>query len=242
MKNRIIILALMLAICSLLSMSDQLAAQPAPPHGENPDKPDLVYAVVADKALADFDKFVDTELKKWNTPGIAITVVKDGKVILKRGYGYRDLDKKLPMTELTVQPIASVTKSFTVAALATLVREGKLSWDKPVRDYLQDFKLYSDYATLNVTPRDLVTHRTGLPRHDFSWFNSTATREELYKRLPYLEPSAPLRTRWQYNNFMYMTAGYMGGKIAGSDWETLVRKNIFYHWVCKLPISLLKTY
>jgi CubicO group peptidase (beta-lactamase class C family) len=182
---------------------------------------------IADPALTGFDQFVESELKKWNVPGIAITVVKDGKVILKRGYGFRDVEKKLPMTELTVQPIASVTKSFTVASLATLVREGKLSWDKPVRDYLPDFKMHNDYTTMNATPRDLVTHRTGLSRHDFSWFNATASREELYKRIQYLEPSAPLRATWQYNNFMYMTAGYMGGKIAGSDWETLVRNNIF---------------
>jgi CubicO group peptidase (beta-lactamase class C family) len=182
---------------------------------------------IADPALAGFDQFVESELKKWNVPGIAITVVKDGKVILKRGYGLRDTEKKLPMTENTVQPIASVTKSFTVASLATLVREGKLSWDKPVRDYLSDFKMHNDYTTMNATPRDLVTHRTGLPRHDSSWFNATASREELYKRIQYLEPSASLRATWQYNNFMYMTAGYMGGKIAGSDWESLVRNNLF---------------
>ena len=216
-----------IAIAFVSCYSALAIAQPAPPREDNPDKPDPAYTVVADAALADFDQFVLSELKKWNTPGIAITVVKDGKVILKRGYGFRDIEKKLPMTEFTVQPIASVTKSFTVASLASLVREGKLSWDKPVRDYLPDFKLHSDYTTLNATPRDLVTHRTGLPRHDSSWFNAAATREDLYKRLPYLEPSAPLRTTFQYNNFMYMTAGYMGGKVAGSDWETLVRKNIF---------------
>jgi CubicO group peptidase (beta-lactamase class C family) len=183
--------------------------------------------ITTDAALVGFDQFVESELKKWNVPGIAITVVKDGKVILKRGYGLRDVEKKLPMTELTVQPIASVTKSFTVASLATLVREGKLSWDKPVRDYLPDFKMHNDYSTMNATPRDLVTHRTGLPRHDSSWYNAAASREELYKRIQHLEPSAALRATWQYNNFMYMTAGYMGGKVAGNDWETLVRNNIF---------------
>jgi CubicO group peptidase (beta-lactamase class C family) len=185
-----------------------------------------------DPLLGDFDQFVEAELKKWKTPGIAITVVKDGKVILQKGYGLRNIEKNLPMTARTVQPVASITKSFTVAALGTLVREGKLSWDKPVRDYLPDFKLYDAHATLNVTPRDLVTHRTGIPRHDASWFNATATREQLYKRIQYLEPSAPLRSTWQYNNFMYMTAGYMAGKVAlnkdpNSDWETLIRDNIF---------------
>ncbi len=215
-------------IAITLLMATSLAiAQPAPPKNENQDGADPAYQVVIDAALVDFDKFVEAELKKWNTPGIAITVVKDGKVVMKRGFGYRDLEKKLPMTEFTVQPIASVTKSFTVASLASLVREGKLSWDKPVRDYMPDFKMANDYTTLNATTRDLVTHRTGLPRHDASWYNATATREELYKRIQYLEPSAQLRATWQYNNFMFMTAGYMGGRVAGSDWETLVRNNIF---------------
>ena len=96
---------------------------------------------------------------------------------------------------VALQPIASVTKSFTVAALGTLVRDGKLSWDKPVREFMPDFKMFNDYTTMNATPRDLVTHRTGLPRHDYSWYNGTATREELYKRIQFLEPSAQLRAK-----------------------------------------------
>ncbi len=212
--------------CSLVH-SGWVVAQPAPPNRDQVDVPDPAYQVIIDPTLVGFEKFVDAELKKWNVPGIAITVVKDGKVIMKRGFGLRDIEKNLPMTQFTVQPIASVTKSFTVASLASLVRAGKLSWDRPVREYLHDFKMYNDYTTLNATPRDLLTHRTGLPRHDSSWYNATATREELYKRIQYLEPSAQLRATMQYNNFMYMTAGYMGGKVAGSDWESLVRTNIF---------------
>jgi CubicO group peptidase (beta-lactamase class C family) len=130
------------------------------------------------------------------------------------------------MTENTVQPIASVTKSFTVTGLATLVRDGRIEWDKPVRDYLPDFRLHSDYATQSVTVRDLVTHRTGLPRHDFVWFGSKLTREQIFQRLRHFELSAEPRARFQYNNLMYMTAGYLGGKVAGSDWETLVRTSV----------------
>jgi CubicO group peptidase (beta-lactamase class C family) len=204
-----------------------VGAQPAPPYGESPDKPDIVAPMVAEPALADFDKFVDAQLKRWNTPGASITVVKDGKVILKRGYGLRNVDKNLPMTALTLQPIASVTKSFTVSSLATLVRDGKLSWDRPTREFMPDFRLYDDYLTANVTPRDMLSHRTGLPRHDWVWFNSTGTREDFYKRLRDMEPSAQLRTTFQYNNFMFMTAGYMGGRLAGSSWEALVQKNLF---------------
>ena len=173
--------------------------------------------------LADFDGFVQQQLALWAVPGVSVAIVKDGEVVLSRGYGLRDLQQRLPMTEFTVQPIASSTKSFTVASLATLVRDGRLEWDKPVRDYLPDFRLHSEYAAQTVTVRDLLTHRTGLPRHDSAWYGSTLSRDQLYQRLRYFELNAEPRARFQYNNFMFMAAGYLGGKVAGSDWETLVR-------------------
>ncbi|MDC8774248.1 serine hydrolase [Roseateles albus] len=176
--------------------------------------------------FADWDAFMAEQLALWKVPGASISIVKDGKVILSRGYGFRDLEKKLPMTENTVQPIASTTKSFTVAALATLVRDGKIKWDEPVREYLPDFRLHSDYATQTVTVRDLVTHRSGLPRHDAVWFNSQLSREELIKRVRHFELSAEPRARFQYNNLMYMTAGFLGGKVAGSSWEALVSEKV----------------
>jgi CubicO group peptidase (beta-lactamase class C family) len=177
--------------------------------------------------LADLDKFIENELKLWYMPGVSVAVVKDGKIILLKGYGKRDLAKNLPMTPETVQPVASVTKNIAVASLATLVRDGKLSWDKPVREYFPDFRMNTDYATSTLTVRDMVTHRTGLPRHDYAWFRGPATREQLYQRLKYFELSAEPRARFQYNNLMYMTAGYVGGRIAGTSWEQLVQKQIF---------------
>jgi CubicO group peptidase (beta-lactamase class C family) len=181
----------------------------------------------AQSSLDDADALIAAELARFEAPGISVAVIKGDQVLLLEGFGLRDLEKRLPMTADTVQPIASVTKSFTVAALATLVRDGKLEWDKPVRDYLPDFRLSTDQLTTQVTVRDLVTHRTGLPRHDAAWFGSAATREQFYKRLRHFEPSAPLRERMQYNNFMYMTAGFLGGRVATSDWETLVQRNLF---------------
>ncbi|MBL8517640.1 MAG: serine hydrolase [Betaproteobacteria bacterium] len=219
------LIALVLSLSLCVSTASPAVAQSGP--AAPPESSGELSPSFSQPALAGFDAFVEAELKKWNTPGAAIVVVKDGRVILQRGYGLRDVERKLPMTAQTVQPIASITKSFTVSALATLVRDGKLSWDKPVRDYLPDFKLHNDYSTLQVTPRDMLTHRTGLPRHDLSWVGTKATREELYKRLQHMEQSAALRTLWQYNNFMYMTAGYLGGKVAGSSWEELVQKNLF---------------
>ncbi|MCV2420065.1 serine hydrolase [Paucibacter sp. DJ2R-2] len=198
-----------LALCSGLLFSLSAQSNPALP-----------------PELADWDAFMAQQLALWKVPGASIAIVKDGQVILSRGYGLRDVAQQLPMTENTVQPIASTTKSFTVAALATLVRDGKLKWDEPVREYLPDFRLHSDYATQTVTLRDMVSHRTGLPRHDAVWFNSKLSREELIKRVRHFELSAEPRARFQYNNLMYMTAGYVGGKVAGSSWEGLVREQV----------------
>jgi len=181
----------------------------------------------APAALADLDAFVAAQLKRFNTPGVSVAVVHDGKVLLAKGYGLRDVERGLPMTADTVQPIASISKSFTVAALATLVRDGKLAWDEPVRNYLPEFRLHSDELTLRLTVRDLVTHRSGLPRHDFAWFGSPLSREQLFQRLRHFEPSAGLRERFQYNNFMFMAAGYLGGRVAGTSWEQLVQTNLF---------------
>jgi CubicO group peptidase (beta-lactamase class C family) len=177
-------------------------------------------------AFADWDIFIAQQMTLWKVPGLSMAIVKDGNVILSRGYGWRDVERNLPMTENTVQPVASTTKSFTVASLATLVRDGKIEWDKPVRDYLPDFRLHSDHATQTLTVRDLVTHRSGLPRHDAVWYGSDLSREQIYQRLRHLELSAEPRARFQYNNLMYMTAGYLGGRVSGSDWETLVKTNL----------------
>jgi len=181
----------------------------------------------ANLKLVDFDAYVARVMQDWKVPGAAIAIVKDGKVVFSKGYGLRDVKNNLPVTEQTLFPIASITKSFTVATLGTLASEGKLDWDKPVREYLPDFRLDDDVLTARVTPRDLVTHRTGLPRHDATWYRSGLTREEMYARLRYLEPNRDLRREFQYNNLMFMTAGYLAGKLAGSSWEDAVRARIF---------------
>jgi CubicO group peptidase (beta-lactamase class C family) len=177
--------------------------------------------------LKDFDAYMQRVMNDWKVPGAAVAIVKDGKVILSKGYGLRDAKNNLPVTEKTLFPIASISKSFTVATLGTLATEGKLDWDKPVRDYLPDFRMQTDELTAHVTPRDLVTHRTGLPRHDATWYRSGLTREEMYARLRYLEPNRDLRQEFQYNNLMFMTAGYLAGKLAGSTWEDAVTARIF---------------
>jgi CubicO group peptidase (beta-lactamase class C family) len=179
------------------------------------------------EALKGIDAVIEQELKTFQVPGVAVAVVVGDEVVLSKGYGLRDVEKKLPMAAETQMPIASVTKQFTVAALATLVRQGKLDWDKPVREYLPDFRMHNEYATSHITPRDLVTHRSGLPRHDAIWYGTELSREQIYHRLPFFEFSRDLRVRFQYNNLMYMTAGYLGGQIAKSSWEDLVKNALF---------------
>ena len=179
------------------------------------------------QAFQGFDAFVDKALADQKIPGATVGVVVGDEVVLLKGYGLADRESKRGMTPDTLMPIASVTKQFTVGALGTLVRQGKLDWDKPVRDYMPDFRVHDDVATLRATPRDLVTHRIGLPRHDGLWFGSTLTREQIYARLPHLPFSRDLRVRFQYNNLMYMTAGLLGGRINGGTWEQLVKGALF---------------
>jgi CubicO group peptidase (beta-lactamase class C family) len=156
-------------------------------------------------------------LRRWKAPGVAIAVVKDGKIVLERRYRFRDVKGAKPVTPTTLFAIGSATKSFTVATLGALALQGKVDWDGPVREYLPHFCLYDPVATEHMTPRDRVTHRSGLPRHDFVWYNAPLTREELYQRLRHLEPNKELR---------FKITGYLAGRIAGASWEEEVRKNL----------------
>lgn len=177
--------------------------------------------------FAGFDGFVEQVMKQWSIPGLAVGAIKDGKVVLAKGYGYRDVDKQLPVTPQTLMAIGSNTKSFTVTLLGMLSDEKKLEWDKPLRTYLPDFELNDDVATRLMTPLDLVTHVSGLPRHDQVWYGTPLSRQELYERLRYLEPSATFRQRYQYNNLMFMTAGYLVERLTKRSWDDVVRERIF---------------
>jgi CubicO group peptidase (beta-lactamase class C family) len=184
-------------------------------------------SLAAAQKLDGFDAFANEELRDWKCNGFAIAIVQDGKVILSKGYGLRNEKQNLPVTGKTLFAIGSATKSFTVTALGVLVDQGKVEWDKPVRDYLPDFHLWDQFATERMTPRDLVTHRSGLPRHDLMWYNSPFSRQELFERLRYLEPNKDFRTTFQYQNLMFMTAGYLAAHVAGMTWEQHIRKVIF---------------
>ncbi len=177
-------------------------------------------------SLRDYRQFIEQTINQWNVPGLAIAIVKDGEVILSQGFGFRDLENSLKVTPKTFFAISSCTKAFTATAAGILVDEGKLNWDTPVRFYLPSFKMYDPFANERMTVRDLLTHRSGLSAHDKIWYNSSLTREELFDRLQYIKPNKDFRSVFQYQNIMYMIAGYLIGQIGGTSWEEFVRQKI----------------
>src|SRR2546426_754510 len=156
----------------------------------------------APRALAGLDQVVTSLMKEWHVPRLAIGGIQEGRPVLLKGDGFRGVEHKLPVTPRTPMAIGANSKSFTVVLMGMLVDSGKLDWDKPVRDYLPDFQLHDELASREMTSRDLVTHRSGLPRHDLFWYGGSLSREEMYRRLKYLEPNASFRSRWQYQNLM----------------------------------------
>jgi CubicO group peptidase (beta-lactamase class C family) len=181
----------------------------------------------ANSKLSGFDSYMEQTLKDWNTPGIGVGIVVNDKLVFAKGYGYRDYEKKLPFTPTTLCQIASNSKLFTAVSAGMLVEEGKLTWDKPVRESVPTIQFYNDQLNNNVTLRDMLAHRTGVTRHDSIWFRSPFTRKELFEKLKYLEPQEPMRETFLYNNLMYAAAGNIIELKSGKTWEQFVREKIF---------------
>ena len=181
---------------------------------------------IADK-LQGFDSYMEKILKDWNAPGVGVGIVIKDKLVFAKGYGYRDYGKKLPFTPTTLCQIASNTKLFTAVAAGMLVEEGKLTWDKPVRESVPAIHFYDDALNNNVTLGDMLSHRTGITRHDMIWYKADLPRMELFARLKYMEPKEPLRQTFLYNNMMYAAAGYLIELQSGKTWEEFVRERIF---------------
>ncbi|HXS58357.1 MAG TPA: serine hydrolase [Hanamia sp.] len=180
-----------------------------------------------DQRFAGLDVTFTQILKDWHAAGFAVAVVEKNKIIYAKGFGYRDVEKKLPVTPNTLFAIGSCTKAFTASLIGLLQKEGKVDLDKPAISFLPELKFYNDNLNNSVTPRDMLSHRTGLPRHDLSWYLfSTDSMDSLVHRIRYMEPSAPLREKWQYNNFMYLTLGVMDEKLTGNTWEKDVKEKL----------------
>jgi CubicO group peptidase (beta-lactamase class C family) len=185
-------------------------------------------AAAAAAALQGLDELATGMVADWNLPGLAIAIVSGGEVVYAKGFGFRDIEGEKPMTPDTLFSIGSTTKAMTTTVLGMLVDEGKVEWDTPLREYLPAFDLADEDVAQRITPRDLVTHRSGMPRHDLLWYNyNEGTRADMVKRLAHLELTADLRERFQYNNLMFLTAGHLIETLTGKTWEEAVDERLF---------------
>ena len=213
-RRRPILAALVVALCL-----PSIGCKASPPRRLSPAFASLVRRLMARDQI----------------PGVAVGVVERGRLVYGRAFGYRDVDKHLPVTLDTLFPLGSCSKAFTATAIALLADEGEIALDEPVRTYLPDFALEDPVATATVTIRDLLTHRSGLPRHDLFWYQAPFSRDELYHRLRYLEPSGPPHATWRYNSLMFVVAGRVVEAISNESWESFVQSRIL------LPLGMRRT-
>lgn len=179
--------------------------------------------------LAQLDSYIETARKEWKIPGMAAAIVKDGQVVLAKGYGLKMFSKPGKVDEKTLFAIASNTKAFTAATLAILAAEGKIQWDHRVRKYLPYFKLYDPYVTEEMRIRDLLCHRCGLGTFsgDLLWYETSYSAVDVIKRAQYLKPSYGFRSGYGYSNIMFMAAGEIIPAVTGKPWRDFVKEKIF---------------
>ncbi len=207
--------AILLAFCAAGASMAQAPAAAAP--------------ASASAAAFDLDADVARVLKNFDVPGLAIAVVKDGKVVVARGFGVRKLGEAAPVDGKTIFEIASNSKAFTAAALAMLVDDGKLAWDDPVTRHLPDFQMYDAYVTKEMTVRDLLTHRSGLGlgAGDLMWWPTTSfTTDEIIHNLRYIRPATSFRNSYAYDNLLYIVAGKIIAQKSGKSWGDTMRERI----------------
>ncbi|WP_293313028.1 serine hydrolase [Pedobacter sp. UBA5917] len=178
--------------------------------------------------LAGIDTLLNRVLKDQQVAGFAVAVVKGDQVIYSKGFGYRDVENKKPVTPNTLFAIGSSTKAFTSSLIGLLQKEGKLSYDGIATSYLPQLKFYNDNMNNQITVRDMMCHRTGLSRYDLSWFVfNTSNRDSIIQRVRYMEPTAGIREKWQYNNFMFLAQGMIVEKLTGKTWEQNIKEKFF---------------
>lgn len=180
------------------------------------------------KALVKLEKELSSLLDDTKAAGYAVAIVKGDKVIYSKGFGYSDVEQKRKVDENTLFAIGSSSKAFTTALLGLLQEEKELSFDDNPRKYVPELEFFNDELNSKLTITDIVSHRTGLPRHDFSWYLfPTKSKDSLLMRIKYHEPFTGLREHWYYNNFMYLTQGVIAEKITGKSWEKNIEERFF---------------
>ncbi|NUP06875.1 MAG: serine hydrolase [Polyangiaceae bacterium] len=186
-------------------------------------------------AFDDYSALVRRVMARDQIPGLAVGVVERGNLVFARAFGYRDVDEHLPVTADTLFPLGSCSKAFTATAIALLADEGAIVLDKPVRTYLPAFSFADPVASATVTTRDILTHQSGLPRHDLFWYRAPFSRDELVNRLRFLEPCGPPGRQWRYNSAMFVVAGRIVEEVSGQSWESFVQDRIL------LPLNMRRT-
>jgi CubicO group peptidase (beta-lactamase class C family) len=179
--------------------------------------------------LAALDAYIAQARADWDVPGLAVAIVKDGRVVLEKGYGVRERGKPAPVDARTLFAIASNTKAFTSAALAVLADQKRVSWDDPVRKYLPRLELRDPVASADLRVSDLLSHRSGLGTFsgDLLWYGTSFTREEVLRRLRYLQARYPFRYQYGYSNVMFVAAGEVVAAVTGSTWDAFVKEQFF---------------
>ncbi len=186
--------------------------------------------------FSSIDSYIDSVMKQWNIPGLALGVVYKDQLIYAKGYGFRDVEGKLPVQPNTVFPIASNTKLFTATLATMLAAEGDIDLDKPIKSYVPALNFYDDELNAQISMRDLLSHRTGLPRYDGIWVGSQVNRKDAISAIHIMKPQQNFRSGFIYNNMMYATAGYVMEEMMMKKWEDLVREKIL------LPLQMKSTF
>ncbi|HEX8284064.1 MAG TPA: serine hydrolase [Pyrinomonadaceae bacterium] len=194
-------------------------------------------AQTLEERLKEIDAYAEKAGRDWKVPGFSVAIVKDDRVVFVKGYGVRELGKAEPVDKDTLFAVASNTKAFTSAALATLVDEGRLKWDDPVTKYLPYFQLYDPYVTREMTVRDLLSHRSGFATFggDLLWYETTYPREEILRRVRFLKPVYGFRSRYGYQNIMFLAAGEIVPAVTGKSFDDYVREKFF------APLGMTRT-
>ena len=174
-----------------------------------------------------FDAYVRTALTTWKVPGASVAIIRNDSVIYAKGYGVREVGKTTPVDERTIFAIGSSSKAFTSAAVAMLVDSGKVSLDAPAAAYLPNFQLYDPYASKEITVRDLLSHRSGLARGELLWYGAEYDRDEILRRVRWLQPSWSFRSRFGYQNIMYLAAGQIVARAVNTTWDDFIEQRIF---------------
>jgi CubicO group peptidase (beta-lactamase class C family) len=194
----------------------------------------------AQEPFPGLDAYVTNAIATWHVPGLALAIVRNDSVLYAKGYGVLQVGTSTPVDERTLFEIGSSSKSFTATLVAMLITDGTMKWDEHVNAYLPSFRLYDPVASAELTVRDALTHRSGLQRGELSWMAAGISREEVLRRERFLKPSWGLRTRFGYQNVMYLAAGEAAAKAAGSRWEDLIQQRIFTPLAMTSSVPLLR--